>query len=80
MRAFYDNPEIIKVITGVRRCGKSSLMKTVSQELGSRGVKEENIIFLDLDSREYRKIKTGDMLDEALASAAEIVETLLINK
>ena len=80
MRAFYDDPEIIKVITGVRRCGKSSLMKTVSQELVSRGVKEENIIFLDLDSREYRKIKTGDMLDEALASAAEIVETLLINK
>ena len=70
MRAFYDDPEIIKVITGVRRCGKSSLMKTVSQELVSRGVKEENIIFLDLDSREYRKIKTGDMLDEALEMKA----------
>ena len=70
MRAFYDDPEIIKVITGVRRCGKSSLMKTVSQELVSRGVKEENIIFLDLDSREYRIIKTGDMLDEALEMKA----------
>ena len=66
IRAFYDDAEIIKVITGVRRCGKSSLMKTIIEELTAKGVKDENIIFLDLDSREYRKIKTDDQLDELL--------------
>lgn len=70
IRAFYNDSEIIKVITGVRRCGKSSLMKTIVEELIENGVKEENIIFLDLDSREYRKIKTDDQLDELLESKA----------
>lgn len=70
IRAFYNDSEIIKVITGVRRCGKSSLMKTIVKELIENGVKEENIIFLDLDSREYRKIKTDDQLDELLESKA----------
>lgn len=68
IRAFYNESEIIKVITGVRRCGKSSLMKTIVEELIESGVKEENIIFLDLDSREYRKIKTDDQLDELIES------------
>lgn len=70
IRAFYNESEIIKVITGVRRCGKSSLMKTIVEELIENGVKEENIIFLDLDSREYRKIKTDDQLDELIESKA----------
>lgn len=70
IRAFYNDSEIIKVITGVRRCGKSSLMKTIVEELIENGVKEENIIFLDLDSREYRKIKTDDQLDELIESKA----------
>lgn len=70
IRAFYNDSEIIKVITGVRRCGKSSLMKTIVEELIENGVKEDNIIFLDLDSREYRKIKTDDQLDELLESKA----------
>ena len=45
-------------------------MKTIIEELTAKGVKEENIIFLDLDSREYRKIKTDDQLDELLESKA----------
>ena len=71
IRAFYDDAEIIKVITGVRRCGKSSLMKTIIEELTAKGVKDENIIFLDLDSREYRKVKTDDQLDELLESKSK---------
>lgn len=73
IRAFYNDTEIIKVITGVRRCGKSSLMKTIVEELISNGVKEENIIYLDLDSREYRKIKTDDQLDELLEKKSATV-------
>ena len=50
IRGFYNDTEIIKVITGVRRCGKSSLMQTIAQELRDKGVSEENIIYFDYSS------------------------------
>lgn len=68
LRGFYNDTEIIKVITGVRRCGKSCLMQTVRNELIKNGIAEENIVFLDLDSRKYRKIKTADALEELIDS------------
>ena len=43
IRGFYHDEEIIKVITGVRRCGKSSLMQTIVQELAAMNVKPEQI-------------------------------------
>jgi len=68
IRGFYHVADIIKVITGVRRCGKSSLMQMIADELRAGGVQEQQIIFLNLDKREYRKIKTADQLDELIAS------------
>ena len=38
IRGFYHDTDIIKVITGVRRCGKSSLMEMIRDELISEGV------------------------------------------
>ncbi len=63
IRGFYDATDLIKVITGVRRCGKSSLMLTIAEELVDRGVSEDNIIYIDLDKRGYRNLKSTDQLD-----------------
>ena len=63
IRPFYDDTEIIKVITGVRRCGKSTVMKQIVQELLDSGVEQSNIAFLDLDSKRYRKVSTADELE-----------------
>ena len=68
IRGFYHAADIIKVITGVRRCGKSSLMQMIADELRAAGIEEAQIIFLNLDTRSYRKIKTADQLDELIAS------------
>lgn len=65
IRPFYDD-DIIKVITGVRRCGKSCLMETVADELRERGVADKDIVYLDLDTRANRSIKTPDQLDAAI--------------
>ena len=63
IRGFYDTTDLIKVITGVRRSGKSSLMHTIAEELIEKGISSENIIYLDLDKREYRKITDDDALE-----------------
>lgn len=63
IRPFYDACDLIKVISGVRRCGKSCLMEIIAGELIDRGIKEESIIYVDLDKRGYNKIRTANELD-----------------
>ena len=82
IRGFYRDCEIIKVITGVRRCGKSSLMETIAQELLESGVAEENIVYLDLDKRAYKNVKTAEQLEKCIEenSTAEGVKFLFIDE
>lgn len=63
IRGFYHSEDIIKVVTGVRRCGKSSLMEMIAEELRHGGVDEAHIIYFNLDQRKYRKVKTADQLE-----------------
>ena len=46
IRGFYNADDIIKVITGVRRCGKSSLMEMIADEIIASGVPKENVIYI----------------------------------
>ncbi|MFR4548435.1 MAG: AAA family ATPase [Bifidobacterium breve] len=66
LRPFYDADDLIKVITGIRRCGKSCLLRSVADELRDCGVPESNIVFLNLDRREYRSVRTIDQLGRAI--------------
>lgn len=72
IRAFYHDDETIKVMSGVRRCGKSCLMKTIMQELESEGVAEDHILYVDLDKYGFRSIKTPGQLESLIAPALEI--------
>ena len=67
IRGFYHN-DIIKVVTGIRRCGKSLFLLSVMEDLKNNGVSESNIININLDKRGYKKIKTADRLEEVIDS------------
>ena len=47
------NQNIIKVITGIRRCGKSTLLSEFKDYLKTKGVEEDNILLLNFEEREY---------------------------
>ena len=53
--AFQDT-EPVKVVTGIRRCGKSSLLKLMRQYLLDHGVSSDQIIFMNFESMEFRKM------------------------
>ena len=65
IRGFYDD-DMIKVISGIRRCGKSFFLKTIMQELIERGVKEKDIIYIQLDKKGYKHIKTPEQLEKII--------------
>lgn len=75
IRDFYHATDIIKVITGVRRCGKSCLMETIADELKKGGISEKNISYFDLDSKEYNKITKADQLEYLLQSVRDVEGT-----
>lgn len=58
---FIDKP-LIKVITGIRRSGKSILMKLLRDELMRRQVEESQIIYLNFDSFESSAIESAELL------------------
>lgn len=76
IRGFYDKEDIIKVITGVRRCGKSSLLEMISDELLSLSVPAQNIIKINLDKRPYKGIKTTEALEKTIDVKCEAVDGL----
>lgn len=65
IRGFYDDT-MIKVITGIRRCGKSYLLKTIINELKEKGVSDNDIIYIELDKKEFKDIDTPKKLEKVI--------------
>ena len=57
--AFRDT-EPVKVVTGIRRCGKSSLLKLMVQHLKDTGIEEDQIIEMNFESHEFKKMNADD--------------------
>ena len=53
--AFQDK-EPVKVVTGIRRCGKSSLLKLMQRRLIDSGIQKDQIIAMNFESMEYREM------------------------
>ena len=54
--AYTDTP-FVKILTGIRRCGKSTILKMLIDEMKKRGVHDEQILHYNFDSLEYEDIK-----------------------
>lgn len=55
--------DIIKVIVGVRRCGKSYMFNLIIEELLKRGINKENILLINFESAKYRNASNPRELD-----------------
>ena len=57
------NTEPIKIITGVRRSGKTYLLHSIKEELIEQGISKENIFLISFESQKYNKIQNFRELD-----------------
>lgn len=62
---------LIKVLTGVRRSGKTVLLSQIQDYLSEKGVPSSNVISISLESKKNRKYKDGDVLYEHIISVSE---------
>ncbi|MCC7553946.1 MAG: ATP-binding protein [Methanobacteriaceae archaeon] len=60
------NKDIIKVITGIRRCGKSFILNLIIDELLELKINKNNIILINLESNKYSNIKNNEDLNELI--------------
>lgn len=57
----FQDTEPVKIITGIRRCGKSSLLKLMVQHLKNSGITPEQIIEMNFESFEFRNMSVDDL-------------------
>lgn len=73
---YMDTP-FVKILTGVRRCGKSTIMKMLMEEIKNRGISPERIIHYNFDSLEYEDMTAKQLFARLKEQLAEGEKTYL---
>ena len=74
--AFTDTP-FVKVLTGVRRCGKSTIMQMIMDELRKKGIRDERIVSYRFDSMEYEGMTAKQLYEMLKTQLSDTEKTYL---
>ncbi len=64
----FINTELIKVFTGIRRCGKSVMLDLVREEISKRGVSEDCIIYYNFENMKHKNLLTAEAFHEEVSN------------
>lgn len=63
IRGFYDS-DLVKILVGIRRCGKSVILKQIIDEIKEKGVKENHIVYINFELVEYEDLQDYKKLNQ----------------
>jgi len=67
IRGFYDS-DLVKILVGIRRCGKSVILNQIMEELRQKNVDENHIIHINFEFIEYEELQDYKKLNEYIKS------------
>ena len=67
IRGFYDS-DLVKILVGIRRCGKSVILKQIIDEIKEKGIDESHIIYVNFEFVEFEDLKDYKKLNEYIKS------------
>ena len=56
IRGFYDS-DLVKILVGIRRCGKSVILKQIMNEIKEKGIDNKHIIYINFELIEYEELR-----------------------
>ena len=56
IRGFYDS-DLVKILVGIRRCGKSVILKQIMDEIEEKGVQKDHILYINFELVEFEELK-----------------------
>ena len=56
IRGFYDS-DLVKILVGIRRCGKSVILNQIMEELKEKGIRDSHIIYINFEFVEYEELQ-----------------------
>jgi len=68
IRPFYEITDLVKVLIGIRRSGKSVILQQITADLIHKGINKEHIIFINFELLEYAELTTAKALDSYVRS------------
>ena len=63
IRGFY-NSDLIKILVGIRRCGKSVILSQIIDEIKEKGIKDDHIIYINFEFIEYEELQDYKKLNK----------------
>ena len=70
IRGFYDT-DLVKILVGIRRCGKSVILNQIIDEIKEKGVQEDHIIYINFEFVEYEELQDYKKLNKYIKEKIE---------
>ncbi|QQQ86298.1 ATP-binding protein [Peptacetobacter hiranonis] len=70
----FINTDLVKVMTGIRRCGKSVMLELIKEELLQSGVNKSQFISINFEDMSYAHLQTAKALNDDIIERANKIE------